>query len=162
MLYDFLIGGMLSAALVPILSDYARFRSQTETDTAEVAASPSKEVQVGPNPDLVRLVGAFAQPCGSDFIRADSLDGCFFAAGCQLAGRRLRRIRPDIVATDSQAAPPDGAGCLVCIDGRSADCGSVCAPTIQYARAGLCRLQPGNRSGGSAPGPGALALRVWP
>ena len=57
MLYDFLIGGMLSAALVPILSDYARF-DRNRTDTAEVAASPSKEEQVGPNPDLVRLVGA--------------------------------------------------------------------------------------------------------
>ena len=57
MLYDFLIGGMLSAALVPILSDYARF-DRNRTDTAEVADSPSKEEQVGPNPDLVRLVGA--------------------------------------------------------------------------------------------------------
>ena len=57
MLYDFLIGGMLSAALVPILSDYARF-DRNQTDTAEVAAASSKEKQVGPNPELVRLVGA--------------------------------------------------------------------------------------------------------
>lgn len=57
MLYDFLIGGMLSAALVPVLSDYARLeRRQTETGTT--ADSPARHTQVGPNPELVRLVGA--------------------------------------------------------------------------------------------------------
>lgn len=59
MLYDFLIGGMLSAALVPVLSDYARLkRGQAEEEgDANSAARPHR---VGPNPDLVRLVGALS------------------------------------------------------------------------------------------------------
>ena len=57
MLYDFLIGGMLSAALVPVLSDYARL-DREQGDAAEEVASASKVEQVGPNPELVRLVGA--------------------------------------------------------------------------------------------------------
>ena len=57
MLYDFLIGGMLSAALVPVLSDHARL-DHKQADAAEEVASASKGKQVGPNPELVRLVGA--------------------------------------------------------------------------------------------------------
>ena len=57
MLYDFLIGGMLSAALVPVLSDYARL-DRKQNDATEEVASGSKGEQVGPNPELVRLVGA--------------------------------------------------------------------------------------------------------
>ena len=57
MLYDFLIGGMLSAALVPVLSDYARL-DRKQAESAEEVASASKGMQVGPNPELVRLVGA--------------------------------------------------------------------------------------------------------
>ncbi|MCY4412459.1 MAG: hypothetical protein OXC27_18545, partial [Caldilineaceae bacterium] len=57
MLYDFLIGGMLSAALVPVLSDYARL-DRKQGDTTEEVASRSNGEQVGPNPELVRLVGA--------------------------------------------------------------------------------------------------------
>ncbi len=57
MLYDFLIGGLLSAALVPVLSDFARL-DRERTETEDEAASPSKGKQVGPNPELVRLVGA--------------------------------------------------------------------------------------------------------
>lgn len=57
MLYDFLIGGMLSAALVPVLSDYARL-NRKQNDATEEVASGSKGEQVGPNPELVRLVGA--------------------------------------------------------------------------------------------------------
>lgn len=57
MLYDFLVGGMLSAALVPVLSDYARLdrdriEGEKETDL------PREGTMVGPNPELVRLVGA--------------------------------------------------------------------------------------------------------
>ena len=57
MLYDFLIGGMLSAALVPVLSDYARL-DRKQANAAEEVAFASKGKQVGPNPELVRLVGA--------------------------------------------------------------------------------------------------------
>ncbi len=57
MLYDFLIGGMLSAALVPVLSDYAR-RDRKQGDATEEVASGSNGELVGPNPELVRLVGA--------------------------------------------------------------------------------------------------------
>ena len=55
MLYDFLVGGMLSAALVPVLSDYARVDRERRPEQG----APLPEVtQVGPNPELVRLVGA--------------------------------------------------------------------------------------------------------
>lgn len=57
MLYDFLVGGMLSAALVPVLSDYAR-PDRNRRDKAEDADAPPEGRQVGPNPELVRLVGA--------------------------------------------------------------------------------------------------------
>jgi len=53
MLYDFLVGGMLSAALVPVLSDYARAGRGGEGGT-----EPNIEARPGPHPDLVRLVGA--------------------------------------------------------------------------------------------------------
>lgn len=57
MLYDFLVGGMLSAALVPVLSDYARVNRDNERGP-EQGDPPPKVTQVGPNPELVRLVGA--------------------------------------------------------------------------------------------------------
>ena len=57
MLYDFLVGGMLSAALVPVLSDYARL-DRGRKDKAEDADPPTESPQFGPNPELVRLVGA--------------------------------------------------------------------------------------------------------
>lgn len=57
MLYDFLIGGMLSAALVPVLSDYARLDRGGSEGSGEDPSS-SAGGQVGPNPELVRLVGA--------------------------------------------------------------------------------------------------------
>ena len=52
MLYDFLIGGMLSAALVPVLSEFA-----TQRDAE------------GKRTELTRLVGAVDQPPGHDFGR---------------------------------------------------------------------------------------------
>jgi len=57
MLYDFLVGGMLSAALVPVLSDYARL-DRSRLDSAQEADQPPEGANVGPNPELVRLVGA--------------------------------------------------------------------------------------------------------
>ncbi len=57
MLYDFLVGGMLSAALVPVLSDYARVNRDHERGP-EQGNPPPEVTQVGPNPELVRLVGA--------------------------------------------------------------------------------------------------------
>ena len=48
---------MLSAALVPVLSDYARL-DRKQANAAEEVAFASKGKQVGPNPELVRLVGA--------------------------------------------------------------------------------------------------------
>ena len=57
MLYDFLIGGMLSAALVPVLSDYARLE-RNRSDAETTGESPASYTQFGPNPELVRLVGA--------------------------------------------------------------------------------------------------------
>ena len=57
MLYDFLVGGMLSAALVPVLSDYARL-DRDRKGKLEEADPPPESTQVGPNPELVRLVGA--------------------------------------------------------------------------------------------------------
>ena len=57
MLYDFLVGGMLSAALVPVLSDYARFNRNRE-EVAEESDVRHEGARVGPNPELVRLVGA--------------------------------------------------------------------------------------------------------
>ena len=57
MLYDFLVGGMLSAALVPVLSDYARLDRDLK-EGEEGAGAQSGGRQVGPNPELVRLVGA--------------------------------------------------------------------------------------------------------
>ncbi len=57
MLYDFLVGGILSAALVPVLSDYARV-DRDRRDKAGEADAPPEGRQVGPNPELVRLVGA--------------------------------------------------------------------------------------------------------
>ena len=57
MLYDFLVGGMLSAALVPVLSDYARL-DRSRKDGAQEADQPLEDAKVGPNPELVRLVGA--------------------------------------------------------------------------------------------------------
>ena len=57
MLYDFLVGGMLSAALVPVLSDYARLNRDRERRPEEDDPSPEVTL-VGPNPELVRLVGA--------------------------------------------------------------------------------------------------------
>ena len=53
MLYDFLVGGMLSAALVPVLSDYAR-PERSPTDKIERANGKTAR----PSPELVRLVGA--------------------------------------------------------------------------------------------------------
>ena len=53
MLYDFLVGGMLSAALVPVLSDYAR-PGNSGADGPGRASVPLPK----PNPELVRLVGA--------------------------------------------------------------------------------------------------------
>ena len=53
MFYDFLIGGMLSAALVPVLSDYAR-PGRSPTDQSERATGGAAR----PDPELVRLVGA--------------------------------------------------------------------------------------------------------
>ncbi len=53
MLYDFLVGGMLSAALVPVLSDYAR-PERSPTDEIELAKGEAAR----PSPELVRLVGA--------------------------------------------------------------------------------------------------------
>jgi len=57
MLYDFLVGGMLSAALVPVLSDYARVDRDREPGP-EKGDPPAKVTETGPNPELVRLVGA--------------------------------------------------------------------------------------------------------
>ena len=57
MLYDFLVGGMLSAALVPVLSDYARVDRDREP-APEKGEPPAKVTETGPNPELVRLVGA--------------------------------------------------------------------------------------------------------
>ena len=57
MLYDFLVGGMLSAALVPVLSDYARL-DRDRKDSADKARPNSEGRRIGPNPELVRLVGA--------------------------------------------------------------------------------------------------------
>ncbi|MDE0077437.1 MAG: murein biosynthesis integral membrane protein MurJ [Caldilineaceae bacterium] len=57
MLYDFLVGGMLSAALVPVLSDYARL-DRDRSAGSEVTDLPPEGAKVGPNPELVRLVGA--------------------------------------------------------------------------------------------------------
>ena len=57
MLYDFLVGGMLSAALVPVLSDYARVDRDREPGP-EKGETPTKVTVTGPNPELVRLVGA--------------------------------------------------------------------------------------------------------
>lgn len=57
MLYDLLVGGMLSAALVPVLSDYARFDRDQEP-RPEKGDPPPEAAQFGPNPELVRLVGA--------------------------------------------------------------------------------------------------------
>ena len=59
MLYDFLIGGMLSAALVPVLSDYARLK-RGPVEKAAAADPTARPLKVGPNPDLVRLVGALS------------------------------------------------------------------------------------------------------
>ena len=53
MLYDFLIGGMLSAALVPVLSDYARPDLSPANVSDQVNAGKAR-----PNPEMVRLVGA--------------------------------------------------------------------------------------------------------
>lgn len=53
MLYDFLVGGMLSAALVPVLSDYAR-PGRNGADEPGQARVPRPR----PSPELVRLVGA--------------------------------------------------------------------------------------------------------
>ena len=53
MLYDFLVGGMLSAALVPVLSDYAR-PGRRGGDSSELKSG----ARPGPQPELVRLVGA--------------------------------------------------------------------------------------------------------
>ena len=57
MLYDFLVGGMLSAALVPVLSDYARLDRDRSAGSEETDLPP-EGAKVGPNPELVRLVGA--------------------------------------------------------------------------------------------------------
>lgn len=57
MLYDFLVGGMLSAALVPVLSDYARL-DRGGKEGVDGTHLPPKGANVGPNPELVRLVGA--------------------------------------------------------------------------------------------------------
>ncbi len=57
MLYDFLVGGMLSAALVPVLSDYARL-DRNRKDSAQEVDQLLEGAKVGPNPELVRLVGA--------------------------------------------------------------------------------------------------------
>ena len=57
MLYDFLVGGMLSAALVPVLSDYARLERNRTEGARETDLTPARAM-VGPNPELVRLVGA--------------------------------------------------------------------------------------------------------
>ena len=57
MLYDFLVGGMLSAALVPVLSDYARL-DRGEEEGADGTDLPPEGAKIGPNPELVRLVGA--------------------------------------------------------------------------------------------------------
>ena len=53
MLYDFLVGGMLSAALVPVLSDYAR-PERSPADKIEGANGEAARLK----PELVRLVGA--------------------------------------------------------------------------------------------------------
>ena len=53
MLYDFLVGGMLSAALVPVLSDYAR---SERSPADEIERANGKTAR--PSPELVRLVGA--------------------------------------------------------------------------------------------------------
>lgn len=53
MLYDFLIGGMLSAALVPVLSDYARSGRTGDREAVQASGRPAI-----PNPEFVRLVGA--------------------------------------------------------------------------------------------------------
>ena len=57
MLYDFLVGGMLSAALVPVLSDYARL-DRNRNDGSREADQPLEGAKIGPNSELVRLVGA--------------------------------------------------------------------------------------------------------
>ncbi len=53
MLYDFLIGGMLSAALVPVLSDFARPGNGGADGPGRAAIARPR-----PSPELVRLVGA--------------------------------------------------------------------------------------------------------
>ena len=53
MLYDFLVGGMLSAALVPVLSDYAR-PGRGGVDGPDLAS----DTRPRPSPELVRLFGA--------------------------------------------------------------------------------------------------------
>ena len=58
MLYDFLVGGMLSAALVPVLSDYARLDRGGKRRCGRGRTCRLMGAKVGPNPELVRLVGA--------------------------------------------------------------------------------------------------------
>lgn len=53
MLYDLLIGGMLSAALVPVLSDFAGAGQRRSGQSLPAAAA-----RAAPNPEFVRLVGA--------------------------------------------------------------------------------------------------------
>ena len=53
MLYDFLVGGMLSAALVPVLSDYARPNRSPAHESKRADGENAR-----PNPEFVRLVGA--------------------------------------------------------------------------------------------------------
>ena len=53
MLYDFLVGGMLSAALVPVLSDYAR-PGRNGAD----GPGQARILRPRPSPELVRLFGA--------------------------------------------------------------------------------------------------------
>ena len=53
MLYDFLVGGMLSAALVPVLSDYARLGRGGLDGPAQAS-----DARPRPSPELVRLFGA--------------------------------------------------------------------------------------------------------
>ena len=53
MLYDLLVGGMLSAALVPVLSDYAGSGHRRADGSDAATVGPAR-----PNPEFVRLVGA--------------------------------------------------------------------------------------------------------
>ena len=50
---------MLSAALVPVLSDYARLGRNGREGAKETDLAP-EGAKVGPNPELVRLVGALS------------------------------------------------------------------------------------------------------